>query len=123
MNLRVKLLPGEIYIWDCVTTAEFRGKHLYSALLSHIIQEFCTQGFCRAWIGADLENIVSQKGMSRAGFHHVADLFIERVVAIRQVWVQGLPNIPEPIVAEARRVFLNDRSKIWRDAAILARSQ
>lgn len=122
LNLRVKLLPGEIYIWDCVTAPELRGKHLYSALLSHIIQEFHIHGFCRAWIGADLENVISQKGMLRAGFHHVADLFIERVLAVRQVWVHGLPDIPEPVVAEARRVFLNDRGKIRRDEATLTRS-
>ena len=122
LNLRVKLLPGEVYIWDCGTASEFRGKHLYSALLSHMIRELYAQGLCRAWIGADLDNVVSQKGMRRAGFHHVADLFIERVLAIRQVWVQGLPDIPEQIISEARRVFLNDRGKIWRDAASYARS-
>jgi GNAT superfamily N-acetyltransferase len=117
LNLRVKLLPGEVYIWDCATAPEFRGKHLYSALLSHMIQELWAQGFCRAWIGADFENVASQRGMARAGFHHVADLALERVVAMRQVWVEGLPNVPEPIVAEARRVFLNDRGKIWSNAA------
>ena len=117
LNLWVKLLPGEVYIWDCATASDFRGKHLYSALLSHIIRDLYAQGFCRAWIGADLDNVISQKGMKRAGFHHVADLFIERVLAIRQVWVQGLPNIPEQIVSEARRVFLDNRGKIWRDAA------
>ena len=119
LNLRVKLLPGEVYIWDCGTAPEFRGKHLYSALLSYMIQELCAQGFCRAWIGADLENVASQKGMARAGFHHVADLAIERVLPVRQVWVEGLPDIPEGVVSEARRVFLNDRGKIWSNAGSL----
>jgi hypothetical protein len=36
---------------------------------------------------------------------------------MRQVWVQGLPGVPEPIVAEARRAFLNDREKIWKSVA------
>lgn len=112
LNLRVKLLPGEVYIWDCATAPEFRGKYLYSALLSYMIQAVCAQGFCRAWIGADLENRVSQKGMARAGFHHVADLALERVLPVRQVWVEGLPDVPEGIVSEARRVFLNERGKI-----------
>ncbi len=117
LNLRVQLLPGEVYIWDCATSPEFRGKHLYSALLSYMIRELCAQGFCRAWIGADLDNVASQKGMGRAGFHHVADLAIERVLPIRQVWVEGLPDVPDRIVSEARRVFLNDRGKIWSNAA------
>ena len=113
LNLRIKLLPGEVYVWDCATAPDYRGQGLYSALLSYIISELHAQSLCRAWIGADLDNTFSQLGLARAGFHHVADLVIERVVALRQVWVQGLPGVPETIVAEARRAFLNDRDKIW----------
>lgn len=113
LNLRVKLLPGETYIWDCATIPAFRRKHVYSALLGYIIGELRAEGLCRAWIGADMENKPSQQGMVRAGFHHVADLVVARVLAIRQVWVQGLPGVPEAIVAEARRAFLDNREKIW----------
>ena len=117
LNLRVRLLPGEVYIWDCVTLPAFRQKRLYSALLTYILGDLRTEGFCRAWIGADMENIPSQRGMARAGFHHVADLVVARVLAIRQVWVQGQPGMPDHMVAEARRAFLNDRDKIWRTVA------
>jgi hypothetical protein len=113
LNLRVRLLAGEAYVWDCVTVPAYREKHLYSALLAYILGELRALQYCRAWIGADLENVVSQKGMARAGFHHVADLAIRRELAMRQAWVVGLPGVPEPIVAEARRVFLNDRDKVW----------
>jgi hypothetical protein len=54
--------------------------------------------------------------MLRAGFHHVADLIIQRVLAMRQVWVVGLPDVPESIVTAARRAFLNDRDKVWLNA-------
>lgn len=117
LNLRIKLLPGESYIWDCATLPAFREKLLYSALLIHILGELHAQNICRAWIGADLENTPSQKGIARAGFHHVADLVIERVLAMRQVWVTGLPGVPDRVVAEARRAFLNDRDKVWQSAA------
>jgi GNAT superfamily N-acetyltransferase len=117
LNLRIKLLPGEVYIWDCATIPAFRRQHLYSALLGYVIEELRAEGLCRAWIGADMNNKPSQQGMARAGFHHVADLVVERVLAMRQVWVQGLPGVPEPIVAEARRAFLNDRDKIWKSVA------
>ena len=116
LNLRIKLLPGEAYIWDCATLPAFREKGLYSALLIYTLGELRLQGLCRAWIGADHDNVASQKGMRRAGFQHVADLVIERVLAMRQVWVMGLPGVPESIVAEARRAFLNDRDKVWTNA-------
>ena len=116
LNLRIKLLSGEAYVWDCVTLPPFRGNYLYSALLIYILGELRTQNMCRVWIGADLENIPSQRGMRRAGFQHVADLVIERVLAMRQVWVTGLPGVPDSVVAEARRAFLNDRDKVWLNA-------
>ena len=117
LNLRIRLLPGEVYIWDCATVPAFRRNHLYSALLSYMIAELRAEGFCRAWIGADMDNEPSQRGIARAGFHHVADLVMARVLTLRQVWVQGQPGIPDHIVAEARRAFLNDRDKIWKTAA------
>jgi hypothetical protein len=113
LNLRIKLLAGEAYIWDCATLPAHRDKHLYSALLAYILGELRSQNLCRAWIGADLDNVASQKGMARAGFHHVADLVIEHVLAMPQVWVTGQSGIPESIVAEACRVFLNDHDTDW----------
>lgn len=118
LNLRIKLLKGEAYIWDCMTLPAFREKLLYSALLIYILSELHAQNLCRVWIGADFANIASQKGIARAGFQHVADLVIERVLAMRQVWVTGLPDVPEAIVVEARRAFLNDRDKVWLNARL-----
>lgn len=117
LKLRIRLLPGEVYIWDCATLPAFRRNRLYSALLSYIIRELRAEGFCRAWIGADMDNVPSQQGIARAGFHHVGDLVVARVLTLRQVWVQGGPGVPDHIVAEARRAFLNDRDKIWKTVA------
>jgi len=113
LDLRIRLLPGEAYIWDCATLPAFRRNHLYSALLVYVAGELVTESIFRAWIGADLDNIPSQRGIARAGFTYVADLFIARVVTLRQVWLQGRPDVPDSLVAEARRVFLNNRDGSW----------
>jgi hypothetical protein len=118
LNLRLRLLPDEAYIWDCATLPAFRRNHLYSVLLSHILRELKKERLSRVWIGADLDNVPSQLGIARAGFTYVADLVVERVLALRQVWVQGRPNVPENLVTEARRVFLNDREQVWRKAPV-----
>jgi len=116
LNLLLKLFPGEAYIWNCATLPAFQRKHLYSALLTYILEHLGTEKFHRVWIGADLENVASQRGIARAGFKYVADLVVARVLALRQVWVQGRPEVPASLVAEARRAFLNNRDKVWRDA-------
>ncbi len=113
LNLRLRLLPSEAYIWNCVTLPTFRQNYLYSALLIYIIKELKKETLSRVWIGADLDNVPSQRGIARAGFTHVADLVVARVLTLRQVWVVGLPDVPESIVGEARRAFLNDRDKVW----------
>ena len=116
LHLRIRLLPGEAYVWNCVTTPAYRKKYLYTALLAHIVRELQNEHLSRVWIGADLDNVPSQRGMARAGFTHVADLVVARVLALRQVWVQGRPAVPDGMVAEARRVFLGDRDQIWLNA-------
>ncbi len=113
LRLELQLETGEAYIWDCVTLPEFRQKGLYSALLVYIVIELRKESTCRIWIGADLENLPSQKGIARAGFLPVAHLVIERQLGMRMVWAQGAAGAPEELVAEVRRVFLRDRDRVW----------
>lgn len=115
LNLHLKLLSDEAYIWDCATLPAFRQNHLYSALLTHIVRDLSAERFHRVWIGADLNNAASQRGIARAGFKPVADLVLARDSARRRVWLQGRPDVPESLVAEARRVYLNNRDKVWLD--------
>jgi GNAT superfamily N-acetyltransferase len=121
LNLRLRLLPGEAYIWNCATLPAFRRRRLYSALLVHMVGELRTERVCRVWIGADLDNAASQRGIARAGFRPVADLVVARVLAVRLVWVQGRPDAPASLVAEARRAFLNNRDHAWLAALSSAR--
>ncbi len=117
LNLRLRLIPGEAYIWDCATLPAYRNLHLYSALLSYILHDLEeNQPVCRAWIGANLDNTASQRGIARAGFHHVGNLQVERVLAMRMVWVQKDPDIPESWVTEAKRLYLDNRDNIWLEA-------
>lgn len=116
LNMHLQLLPGEAYIWDCATLPAFRRNHLYSALLLYIAGELRAEGLCRAWIGANQENLASQKGMARAGFQHVADLLIAPTPAPRRGWLQGLPGVPNELVNAARRVFLDNRHQVWLQA-------
>ena len=122
LNLRVRLVPGEVYIWDCFTLPAYRRHGLYAALLVHILRDLEKDSVCRAWIGADADNIASQRGIARAGFRAVADMVLARVFAMRLVWVQARPGMPEGAVAEARRAFLDNRDSVWLKAMELFKS-
>jgi RimJ/RimL family protein N-acetyltransferase len=120
LRLRLRLGPGEAYIWDCFTAPPFRQRYLYTALLTHIVTELRMERLKRVWIGTNAENLASQRGIARAGFQPVAHISVERALAVRMVWVQGLPGVPENLVAAARRVFLSDRERVWLDAPAVA---
>ena len=109
----VRLVPGEAYIWDCFTLPAYRRQGLYSGLLVYMLGQLEKDNECRIWIGADLDNLPSQRGIARAGFRVVADIALARVLAVRLVWVQGRAGVPEAVVAEARRVFLDNRDSVW----------
>jgi GNAT superfamily N-acetyltransferase len=121
LSLRLSLVPGEAYIWDCATLPAFRRRGLYSALLVHILGELRAEPLCRVWIGADAENVPSQRGMARAGFRPVADLVMSGASASRLMWVQGRPGVPPGLVAEARRAFLENRDQAWLAAWLSAK--
>jgi ribosomal protein S18 acetylase RimI-like enzyme len=120
MRLRIQLAPGEAYIWDCATLPRYRRCRLYTALLGRIVDELRAEKLCRAWIGTDLDNVASQRGIDLAGFKPVADLVVERVLAMRLAWVRGRPGVPESLVADVRRAVLGDRDRAWL-AALTAR--
>jgi ribosomal protein S18 acetylase RimI-like enzyme len=122
MRLRIRLAPGEAYIWDCATALAYRRRRLYTALLGHIADELRAGGLCRAWIGVDPDNLASQKGIALAGFRPVADLIVARALAMRLVWVRGRPGAPEYVVADARRALLGDRDRAWLAALSSARA-
>ncbi len=110
-----RLLPGEAYIWDCVTLPAFARTTCTAPCWATSLMSCAPRPFCRVWIGADYDNLPSQRGIERAGFHPVADMVIARVLPLRQMWVQGRPGVPESLVMEARRVFLGDRDRVWLD--------
>ena len=113
MRLRIRLVPGEAYVWDCATLPAYRRCRLYTALLAHIADDLRAEELCRAWIGTDLDNVASQRGIALAGFKPVADLVLERMLALRRVWVWGRPGVPEVLVADVRRAVLGDRDRAW----------
>jgi hypothetical protein len=106
LGLRFRFAPGEAYVWDCVTVPAFRRRGLYTALLGFISQTLQADGFSRVWIGADLNNLPSRKGILAAGYCHVADLDIFAALNWRLFRVRAAPGAPPGLVDEASCVML-----------------
>ncbi|TMC47123.1 MAG: GNAT family N-acetyltransferase [Chloroflexi bacterium] len=105
ISLRIRLKPGEAYIWDCATAPAYRRLRLYTALLAHIVAELRAEGFTRIWIGADSDNLPSQYGIATVGFQPVADLLINSASPARQLQLRGRPGAPTQIVSDVRQML------------------
>jgi len=71
----------KIWIWDCVTPAEFRGRGQYPMLLRGILRQL---GHSRAVIYCRAENRSSRRGIEKAGFAAGESIIRLR----RRVWVR-----------------------------------
>lgn len=105
LGLSIRMQPGEAYIWDCVTLPAYRGLRLYPALLAHMLHELASEGLCRIWIGTDLDNIPSQKGVALVGCQPVIDVGITRVQTTSKLWMRPHPGASEHDVEAARRTL------------------
>jgi ribosomal protein S18 acetylase RimI-like enzyme len=112
LDLTLTLLPGEAYIWDCVTLPDFRRQGLFTSLLTYINEDLRREGYERVWIGADRDNPGSQRGIDRAGFQRIADLGIAPgdSVPARDYIVLPYEGVSPALVAAARRVYLEKRA-------------
>lgn len=109
LDLRVRLLPGEAYIWDCATLSAYRGLHLYPALLTCMQRELHSAGFRRIWIGMDAGNVSSQAGVARAGFQHIVDILQVRDAPARTFLARPAPGVSQENVLAARYALFGDR--------------
>ena len=110
LGLRMRLLPGEVYIWDCATLPVWRGQRLYPALLTHMLNDLQHNGLRRAWIGMDADNLSSQTGAALAGFQPIIDILLSHEADTRRFVARGYPDVSEERVRDARYALFGDRA-------------
>ncbi|HKZ86534.1 MAG TPA: GNAT family N-acetyltransferase [Anaerolineae bacterium] len=118
LEREIQLLPGEAYIWDCVTLPSYRRQRLYSALLSHIVARLRSESVQRVWIGSSLDNRASIRGFANAGFRPVVTLVYARLFELCGLGAIRHRTAPHQLVNAARRVLITDREHWWGPVAV-----
>lgn len=73
LGISFRVPPGNRYLWDFVTLPGWRGKGIYPRLLQAILRR---EGEAdRFWIGHDAPNVASARGILRAGFTRVGEIY------------------------------------------------
>jgi GNAT superfamily N-acetyltransferase len=105
------LRRDEAYLWDFVTLPAWRGRRLYSALLSYIIYQLHREGVPLIWIGAGRQNRPSVRGIANAGFRHVVDCNYYRLYRLSLLWMKKPLGAADPLVAEGYRILAGEHER------------
>jgi GNAT superfamily N-acetyltransferase len=73
LGISFQIPPGNRYLWDFVTTPSWRGRGIYPRLLQTIVVR--EREAERFWLGHDLSNEASARGIAKSGFHEVGVLY------------------------------------------------
>ncbi|HLG65781.1 MAG TPA: GNAT family N-acetyltransferase [Ktedonosporobacter sp.] len=106
LDLTIRMPANNAYIWDCATLPAYRGLRLYPALLAYILNELEAEGIVRVWIGADEDNVASQKGMALAGFRPMIDIGLFHQETGPRAWIRGRPGISAQELDDACRAII-----------------
>jgi GNAT superfamily N-acetyltransferase len=93
LGISASLPHGNRYLWDFVTLPAWRGQGIYPALIQAMLQDDTDAD--RFWVGHDAPNVASGRGITKAGFQKVGEVY---VVESKAVYV---PVGPEDRAREA----------------------
>lgn len=97
----IEIGPDQAYVYDCFTSARYRGQGIYPAVLSTLAIRLLNDDCSEVWIVAEEENHSSIRGLKRAGFkvsghvHHTR-LFTWESVETRPIGETPLPKLLQP---------------------------
>lgn len=74
----LRLGPGEAFVGPALVAPEFRGRHIYTSLLTRSFEVLQSEGYRVAYGNVGVSNVPSIKGIVRAGFQP-----FERITAVR----------------------------------------
>ena len=96
----------DAWLYDFGTVPAFRRRGLYPILLRFVVRDLAAADLGRAWIGTAPDNVVSQRGILRAGFHPVAAVQMRRDGSTPAVDLTPVPDAPPELVAAASRLLV-----------------
>ncbi len=76
------LKENEIYIHDCVTAPEMRGKNIYPFTLAFIARKF--ENIENVYVATNIRNEPSKRGILKAGFKPLKEMRIKVILGVKR---------------------------------------
>jgi GNAT superfamily N-acetyltransferase len=77
LGVRLELPDRERYLWDFMTLPDWRGRGIYPHMLQGIIRAEMADAR-RFWIGHDLDNVASARGIEKAGLPVIGEVWVRK---------------------------------------------
>ena len=73
LGVEMRIAPNERYLWGLVTLPDWRGQGIYPVLIQAMLRQEADAD--RFWIGHDVGNDASARGILKAGFVPVGEAY------------------------------------------------
>lgn len=87
----LKVADREIYLYNAYVYRMFRGKHIYQALLIHVLRYYKNKSYTKALIFTTQNNINSQTGIKKVGFKCFGHIHFSNFLG-RKTWQYSRRN-------------------------------
>lgn len=101
LSVTITPVPGEAYIWNCLTLPEHRRRGHYHALLDGIVAQSRREGLSRLWIGSVEDP--AEKANTDTGFVPVASVTIRRFGGLRLLRARPVAGAGARLATTARQ--------------------
>jgi hypothetical protein len=103
LELEIGLLPGEAYIWNCVTLAPHRRKGVFRSVVTSIVRQAHQEGLARLWI-AGLAGI-GGRTIQQAGFLPVLRFDSTKKLGFRWLMVRPAEGVDSDLAVSAHEML------------------
>lgn len=80
LDITASLPPGNRYLWDFVTLPAWRGQGVYPVLIQAMLRDDTDAD--RFWVGHDAPNVASGRGITKAGFKKVGEVYVVESIPV-----------------------------------------
>jgi hypothetical protein len=103
LELEIGLLPGEAYIWNCVTLARHRRKGVFRSVVTSIVGQAHKEGLARLWIASIFG--VGGKTIQQAGFQPALRFDCANRLGLHWLRVRPAEGVSPDLLASAREAM------------------
>ena len=80
LQLKFKLSPNQCWMYNAITSKQYRGRGLYPNLIRHMSETLKKDGIEKSFIDVDPKNMASIRGLQKAGCGQIVKITMKKIL-------------------------------------------